>query len=145
MIGAPVEVVGMRPISRSQKVRLATEIFLTYARVRWLLFRFELPAVLADLRSNGGPPPTGDAARLASLSGIRMGNAVIRALRVLPTDSRCLMRSLVLTVLLVRRGIDSSLIIGVRPGNELKAHAWLEREEIPLLPAGAEYDRLLET
>lgn len=135
----------MRPISRPQKARLAIEIFMTYARVRWLLLRFDLPTVLADLRSDTGSPPSGDAARLASLTGIRIGNAVVRALRVLPTDSRCLMRSLVLTVLLVRRGIDSSLIIGVRPGAELQAHAWLEREEIPLLPAGVEYDRLLET
>jgi hypothetical protein len=145
MIGRPVQIVGVRPISLTEKVRFAVEILSTYARVRWHLFRQDFPTALADLRSETAPPPSGEAARLASLTGIRIGNAVVKALRVLPTDSRCLMRSLVLTVLLVRRGIDSSLIIGVRPGAEFQAHAWLEREEIPLLPAGSEYGRLLET
>lgn len=145
MIGSPVEVIGVRPITRTQRARLATEILAIYARVRWLLFRNDFPTVLDELRADAGPPPSGDAARLASLTGIRIGNAVVKALRVLPTDSRCLMRSLVLTEMLVRRGIDSSLVIGVRPGTELHAHAWLEREDIALLPPGVEYDRLLET
>jgi hypothetical protein len=145
MIGGPVEVIGRRPLSWPRKARLGAEILITYVRVRWLLLRNDFPTVLAELRADAGPPLSGDAARLASLTGIRIGNAVVKAMRVLPTDSRCLMRSLVLTEMLVRRGIDSSLVIGVRPGTTLKAHAWLEREEIPLLPPGVEYDRLLET
>jgi hypothetical protein len=47
------------------------------------------------------------------------------------------MRSLVLTALLSRRGIASTLVIGVRPGGEFGAHAWVEHEGAPLLPSGA--------
>ena len=63
--------------------------------------------------------------------------AVARTLRLLPTDSRCLMRSLVLSALLARRGIDSSLVIGVRTAEAFGAHAWVEHEGRPLLPTGA--------
>lgn len=61
---------------------------------------------------------------------------MVRTLTVLPADSRCLMRSLVLTGLLARRGISSSLIIGVRLEPEFAAHAWVEYGGEPLLPPG---------
>jgi Transglutaminase-like superfamily len=142
---AKVEVIGVQPLSRLDKARLGVEILLAYVRVRWLLFRRDLPSVLAALRSHPAAPLSGEEARLASLTGLRLGNAVTKTLRRLPTDSRCLAQSLVLTCLLARRGIDSSLVIGVCPqGAELKAHAWLEREEIELLPGEAGYQRLLE-
>lgn len=144
---APVaKVVGVRPLSRRGKALLAAEILVAYGKVRWLLLRRDLPGVLAALRSPRRPGRLGgEDARLASLTGIRLGNAVTKTLRRLPTDSRCLSQSLVLTSLLCRRGIDSSLVIGVCPsGSELKAHAWLEREEIELLPGEPSYDRLLE-
>lgn len=139
-----VEVVGVSPLSCRGKLRLGAEILLAYARVRRLLLRHDLSGVLAVLRSDPGPPVDGEPARLASLTGIRLGHAVDRTLRRLPTDSRCLAQSLVLTALLSRRGIDSSLVIGVSSGAELKAHAWLERGDVELLPGGAGYDRLLE-
>ncbi|MDQ3569707.1 MAG: lasso peptide biosynthesis B2 protein [Actinomycetota bacterium] len=95
------------------------------------------------------PPGPGDVALLdlesAHLSGLRLGRAVSRTLRLLPTDSRCLVRSLVLTALLARRGLSSLLVIGVRSDPEFAAHAWVEHAGRPLLPPGEEtFQRLLE-
>jgi hypothetical protein len=45
------------------------------------------------------------------------------------------MQSLVLTRLLARRGIETRLVIAVRPGERFAAHAWIEHDEVPLLPA----------
>lgn len=73
----------------------------------------------------------------------RLGRAVLRTLRLLPTDSRCLIRSLVLTRLLARRSIPNTLVIGVRKTSEFEAHAWIEHDGQPILPAG-EYTRLTE-
>jgi hypothetical protein len=73
----------------------------------------------------------------------RLGRAVQRTLRLLPTDSRCLIRSLVLTRLLARRSIPNTLVIGVRKTSEFEAHAWIEHDGQPILPAG-DYTRLTE-
>ncbi|HEY7472550.1 MAG TPA: lasso peptide biosynthesis B2 protein [Gemmatimonadota bacterium] len=73
----------------------------------------------------------------------RLGKAVGRTLGVLPTDSRCLIRSLVLVRVLARRSIPSTLVIGVRRNSEFEAHAWVEHEGEAILPAG-EYTRLTE-
>jgi hypothetical protein len=70
---------------------------------------------------------------------------VVHTLSVLPTDSRCLMRSLVLTSLLARRGIDSTFVLGVRGEGDFAAHAWVEHATVPLLaPGGSEFKRLVE-
>jgi hypothetical protein len=45
------------------------------------------------------------------------------------------MRSLVLTGMLARRGIDTRLVISVRPGDRFAAHAWVEHDGVALLPA----------
>jgi hypothetical protein len=73
----------------------------------------------------------------------RLGRAVHRTLALLPTDSRCLIRSLVLTRVLARRAIPNTLVIGVRKAPEFEAHAWVEHNGQPVLPAG-EYTRLTE-
>jgi hypothetical protein len=73
----------------------------------------------------------------------RLGRAVGKTLRLLPTDSRCLIRSLVLTRLLARRAIPNTIVIGVRKAPDFQAHAWVEHEGRPILPAG-EYTRLTE-
>ena len=64
-----------------------------------------------------------------------MGAAVVRVLGMLPFDSRCLMRSLVLLGLLGRRGARGELVIAVQTGGELglEAHAWIELDGHPLL------------
>jgi hypothetical protein len=63
----------------------------------------------------------------------------------MPADSRCLMRSLVLTRLLARRGIESRLVISVRPGERFAAHAWVEHDGVALLPADAPQSERLVT
>ena len=73
----------------------------------------------------------------------RLGRVVGRTLRVLPTDSRCLIQSLTVTRLLARRSIPCKLVVGVRRAGEFEAHAWVEYEGQPVLPPG-EYVRLME-
>ena len=73
----------------------------------------------------------------------RLGKIVGKVLGVLPTDSRCLIRSLVLVRILSRRAIPSTLVIGVRKESSFQAHAWVEHEGEPVLPAGP-YTRLME-
>lgn len=132
-----------RHLPLAQKASLAVEIVTTYVRARGWLRRDELAAAVRELRAAGPParPPDGD----QLLVGIRLGHIVGKTLGVLPADSRCLVRSLVLTSLLVRRGIESSLVIGVRPDPSFEAHAWVECAGTPLLPPGDEpYGRLVE-
>jgi hypothetical protein len=134
-----------RELSVASKTRLAVEILLAYARVRWTLRGAELPRVVASLRV------TRRASRGLSLTdpvidGVRLGAAIVRTLEPLPADSRCLMRSLVLLRLLARRGAAGSLVIAVRPNEDLSlgAHAWIEFQGRPLLaPATADHGRLL--
>jgi hypothetical protein len=115
------------------RAALAGEILTTYLGVRRSLRRHDLPRVLAELR---GSTSQGTVAEPVP-TGRRLGRAVRRTLGVLPTDSRCLMQSLVLTKVLARRGIETRLVIAVRPGERFAAHAWVEHGDEPLLPAGA--------
>ena|SRR5689334_5177132 len=65
-----------------------------------------------------------DAAAVSTYSTLL--DAVIR--RAFPR-SKCLVRSLALTWLLRRNGIDGTLVIGVRKQeSRLEAHAWVEHE-----------------
>src|SRR3954452_9184830 len=83
-----------------RKVSLAVEILLTYVRVRLLLWRHKrLPVVVEALRH---PRIHRSRPRAVhpTLAAVRLGRAVTRTLPLLPTDSRCLMRSLVLTSVL---------------------------------------------
>ncbi len=123
-----------RPLSRPRKARLALEIMGAYMRARLAMRRrTDLRDALAALR---GPSPPLDAPLDAGeqAEAIRLGGAVGKALGGLPVESRCLMRSLVLTRLLVKRDIGSVLVIGVKPGEKFEAHAWIEHEGHPLLP-----------
>jgi hypothetical protein len=112
---------------------LVAEIITTYIRVRRALRRWGLPGTLEYLRAAPAAAPGGDPVA----TGRRLGRAVVRTLTPLPADSRCLMRSLVLTGLLAQRGIDTRLVIAVRAGDQFAAHAWIEHGDAPLLPAGA--------
>jgi hypothetical protein len=124
-------------------VRLAAEISATYVRVRWRLRRGDLPTTLAQLRRGHEQQPlAGDEARLA---GYRLAHAARRTLALIPADSRCLMRSLVLTTLLARRGIQTTLVVAVRVSGGFVAHAWVELDGRPLLePAAGPFKRLVE-
>jgi transglutaminase superfamily protein len=127
---------GRLPVTR--KINLALETLRTYGRVRRELRRRTLPEALERLRMPGfGTASPEETARLA--------RAVRRTLRLLPTDTRCLSQSLVLISLLARRGVPSTLVIGVSPGESFGAHAWVENHGVPLLPPfEADFQRLVE-
>lgn len=84
-----------------QKLALAIEIVATYVQVRARLRNAPLPTTVASLR--GCSPLNGSAEALEE--AVRLGHAVRRTLRLLPTGGDCLTQSLVLTKLLARRGI----------------------------------------
>ncbi len=127
----------------TRKIRLAFEIVPIYARARWLLARREFPQVLEALRADMEPTTLSELDQ--QLLGVRLGRGVERTLGPLPADSRCLIKSLVLTRLLARRGVDTRFIIGVRWEPNFQAHAWVEKAGIPLVDDGAgAYERLAE-
>jgi hypothetical protein len=121
----------LSPVARA---RLAVEILAAYAQARRALRRDPIDTVVARLRSRprfSSPPDTDslDEAR-------RLGRAVVRLLMHVPGDTRCLARSLVLTRLLARRGIQAKLVIGARAQPAFLAHAWVEHDETPVLDPG---------
>ena len=127
-------------LSPRRKLALAGEILAAYVRARWLLRGHDLPHVLAHLRA---APHRGRAE--PAIADERLARAVHRTLGTLPADSRCLMQSLVLTRLLARRNRPAKLVIGVSPTGAFTAHAWVERDGVPLLPTGEdEFGRLAE-
>lgn len=132
-----------RGLTPREKASLGLEIARAYSRARWLLWRSDLPTTLTALRAESAPPVTDPVE--AGRTGLRLGRAVGRTLRHLPFDSRCLMRSLVLTSLLARRGIETSFVIAVKVDSEFVAHAWVERDGVPLLePAEPAFARIVE-
>jgi Transglutaminase-like superfamily len=130
VVGSPYHEL-IKPLSWTTKALLVVEIVTAYVRVRWLVWRRDLPSVVAALRGSG--TLTTDLRRQAI--GARLGQAVDRTLSVVPFDSRCLVRSLVLVSILGRRGIASTLVIGVGVDPEFSAHAWVESGGRPLLPS----------
>lgn len=135
----------IRALTRREKLSLACEIVATYLRVRLLLTRDDLPTVLARLRSPRADRSAFADALAEKAAAIRLGRAIGRTLSLVPGDSRCLMRSLVLTSLLARRGVDVRLVIGVATGPDFQAHAWVESDGIALLsPFEDAHERLVE-
>ena len=123
---------GMR--AEQRRVRLAVEIVVAYLRAWRELRRAPIDTVVERFRQQG-PAPGGDGQE--SLREARhLGHIVGRALRLLPGDTRCLRRSLVLLQLLARRGISATLVIGTRTEPDFLAHAWVEHEGQPVLPPG---------
>jgi transglutaminase superfamily protein len=129
-----------RPLQTRRRVALASEILAVYCRVRLRLLRDRFPIALAAMRDAGSRRRLACDAGQPSDSAInylraaRVARAVQRTLRLVPADSRCLMQSLVLTSLLARRGIETKLVIAVKPDGEFEAHAWVEHGGRPLLP-----------
>jgi hypothetical protein len=126
---------------------LVGEILAVYAVTRWHMPRGDIRQVMATTRAqlerepSMQPPPGQDSWEVAA----HLGRAVYRTLRVLPTDSRCLVQSLVLSRMLAARGIPSTLIIGAHSQPDFKAHAWVEQEGRPVLPPrGFQDSRLVE-
>ena len=122
-------------MAASERLRLVAEALAEYAYARWCLLRHDLPTAVSLLRARGRRL---SARRQAAIRDDpqRLVSAAVRVLERLPTDSRCLMRSLVVLGLLARRGVATSLVIGVEVDSGFAAHAWVEREGVALLPAG---------
>jgi Transglutaminase-like superfamily len=130
-------------LGRTERVRLAAEIVAAYVQARRALRRAPIAAVVASLRSapSHSIPPTADTLEEAR----RLGHAVTRTLTLVPGDTRCLARSLVLTRLLARRGMPAKLVIGTRPAPDFLAHAWVEHAGDPVLsPGDGSFGRLVE-
>lgn len=138
----PELIAEFRPLGLKAKITLVCEILGEYVP-SWQILRtpsvIDMVSAARDVRvtKSSGPP------NLEHLTALRLGRAVGRTLKLLPSDSRCLIQSLVLTRLLARRSIPNVLVIGVRQAPEFQAHAWVEHEGRPILPAGS-YQRLTE-
>ncbi len=132
----PAPLLGARPLTVPAKICVAAEVVVTYAQVRWLMSRHDLPSILTRLRRGAQRSYNPAVARTI---GLRLAGAVSRTLGPLPVDDRCLARSLVLARMLARRGLYVTLGIGVQAGSEFAAHAWVEQDGRPLLsPLGYE-------
>jgi hypothetical protein len=132
-------------LSPSERARLAVEILLAYAQARRELRRAPIAEAVASLRSAPTSDPPGPAGESALQEARRLGAAVNRLLALVPGDTRCLARSLVLTRLLARRGIPAKLVIGARAAPDFLAHAWVEYGGDPVLAAGdGSFGRLVE-
>ena len=126
---------------RAAQCRLAAEILVSYLVARRAVAHAPLAAVLTGWREAGGSRGAGD----PLLEACRLARAVSRTLRLMPGDTRCLTRSLVLARLLTRRGIPSKLVIGACTEPEFLAHAWVEHAGQPLLwPGDRSLARLVE-
>jgi hypothetical protein len=118
---------------------MAAEIVVTYGKVRRLLRRHTLPETVQALRGQG--PFT---APVDDELGRHLAWATVRTISVLPLDSRCLMRSLVLMGVLARRGMPATFVLSAAPGPQFEAHAWVEYAGNPLLvPADATHQDLV--
>jgi hypothetical protein len=134
--------IGNQRLPIAAKVRLVFEILGTYLRARRVLRHNDVRDALVAMRSGRSRHNKVDSSAVAQ--GIRLGRAVSRTLSLLPFDSRCLITSVVLTSLLSRRGIDNTVVIGVRPGDVFGAHAWVEVGGQPVIPRGSDFPRLVE-
>jgi hypothetical protein len=143
VVRPPVEVpTSHRParLSAAAKVTLAAEILRVYVIVRWRMRDSDIRVIVAQLR---GDQPT--ATHTDRPQARRLGRAVARTLSLLPTDNRCLARSLVLDTLLARRSLRSVVVVAARAEPDFAAHAWVEHDGVPVLPPGSpEYKRLIE-
>jgi hypothetical protein len=130
-------------LSAAERGRLAAEILAAYLRAQRELRRAPIATVVEKLRSGACSAPSGDPETLTEAR--RLGRAVVRTLTLLPGDTRCLRRSLVLVRLLARRGISAQLVIAARTEPEFLAHAWVEYRGEPVLsPADGSFGRLVE-
>ncbi|MGH2940409.1 MAG: lasso peptide biosynthesis B2 protein [Solirubrobacterales bacterium] len=129
---------------RGEKAALGLEIVVAYVRARRELRRAPIDQVVERLRplEPGEASPPGPDEREEARS---LGWVVVRTLRFLPGDTRCLRRSLVLLQLLARRRIPSRLVIGVRTRPDFLGHAWVECGGVPVLsPLDGSFGRLVE-
>jgi hypothetical protein len=144
----PVMPMNLDRLPPGPRMRLAAEVLSTYLHVRWVMRDDDAERSVRRLRSDARPsqaiPKLAHESDLEFFAAWRLAHATRRVLEILPSDSRCLFRSLTLLCLLERRGISQTLVVAVRP-QPFSAHAWVEVEGKPVLPDGEPgYERLLE-
>lgn len=128
------------PLSAAAKLALLGEILRAYVVVRYRMRGRDIRAIVAHVRMDDGRERHSDYPL-----ALRLGRAVSRTLSVLPTDNRCLARSLVLDRLLTRRSLRSVVVLAARSDPDFAAHAWVEHDGAPVLPPGSpSYKRLIE-
>ncbi len=123
----------LEPITHLGRARLALEVLRTYPAALRELRTNDLNRMVAEARNVPGNG-AGVAADLEHPLAIRLGRAVTLTTKLLPTDHRCLIQSLVLTRMLSRRSIENTVVIGVQPGEAFEAHAWVEHHGRAVLP-----------
>jgi hypothetical protein len=139
-----VAVSAAEPLSTLDRLGLAGEIALAYVQARRRLRREPIATAVVKLRARPTRPAV-QAPVSAVERAARLGRAVVRILSLLPGDTRCLVRSLVLTRLLARRGIPARLVIGARTTPAFLAHAWVECSGVAVLdPGDGSFARLVE-
>lgn len=126
----------VKRLNQRERLRLVSEILASYRDVRRLLPAMSIEVVVARLRGKVGVDADRGSDREVLAEAWRLGRAVQLTLRLVPGDTRCLTRSLVLTRMLARRGIPAVLVIGARTKPRFSAHAWVEQAGQPVLPAG---------
>jgi hypothetical protein len=143
LLGGPLRLPQTRRLTLPERTRLLAEILSAYASTSLALHRMPIESALLRLRIGSAPAQQPIGPALAE--SCRLGVAVARTLRLLPGDTRCLVRSLVLTRLLARRGIACTLVIGTRTSPGFLAHAWVEHAGTPVLdPGDGSFARLVE-
>ncbi len=112
-----------------ERAAVAGEIAHAYLGCRFALRRHGVAGALRWARAPATvTDPTerimqGPAVDIAA--GARLASITARALQRVPTDTRCLIQSLVLVRLLANRGVHGQLALAVRR-HEAAAHAWVE-------------------
>jgi hypothetical protein len=116
-------------------VPLAGEALIAYARARWRIAHIDDARTL--VAATRGVPATSTSQSADHLpEARRVARGMARILSLVPSDPRCMDRSLVLIDLLARRDIPATLVIGARRDPDFRAHAWVELAGHPLLSPG---------
>jgi hypothetical protein len=123
---------ALERLSVFAKAALVAEILVAYVPALRRVRRNDLRDMVDKARDVQRPGRVRDG--LEHAWAVRLGWITMKTLGVLPTDKRCLIRSLVVLRLLARRSIAATLVIGVRPGPDFLAHAWVEHDGLPVLP-----------
>jgi Transglutaminase-like superfamily len=146
-LGRRVRVSAREPLGRPARLLLGWEIAIAYLAAHRELRGTPIAQAVANLRGQeaAARPAAAQQSNATLAQASRLGRAVLRTLAILPGDTRCLARSLVLTRLLARREIPATLVIGARTSPEFLAHAWVECSGVAVLPTGdGSFGRLVE-
>lgn len=102
--------------------------------VTWIVLPvLSLRLIVATLRLTVGPADETALNGRGELATHRVRLAIERAAGRLPMNVRCLHKALAGAMMLHRRGLPATVVLGVCSMKELKAHAWLLSAGTPVL------------